>query len=68
MLELPIAEAPAVYHGKAIGAIAGVFPWARSILHNCAYIQLDVTLRAIRSFGLCTPLAIVINESLSIGL
>jgi hypothetical protein len=36
-------------------------------LHNCAYLQLDATLRAVQLSVLCAPLAIVVNGLLPIG-
>jgi hypothetical protein len=67
ILERPDLEAPAVYGGKSVGVIGGDFPWARSVLDDCADIQLDATFRPVRHSILYAPLAIVADGSLPLA-
>jgi hypothetical protein len=50
-----------------VGALAGVFPWARSVLEQCQYVELDATFKALNPYVLCVPMAIIANESFPLG-
>jgi hypothetical protein len=57
----------ATYDGSGVGAMAGVFPWAKEISDLCSYIELDATFTALSPYTLCVPLAIIQNEAFPIG-